>query len=110
MYGLTLLPNNDLGTFVMIDDASTVIMDVAVEGTVSSLKAGGVKVLGIQSSMKKPIVLATGGSTDGLIVVVSGGGLVVLFVASFLQAKRVVTRKKGKNSRRRLRLMCNFVC
>jgi hypothetical protein len=56
----------------MMEVASIVTLVFAAVGMLPPIKAGAVKVRGCQSSKKKPIVGATGGSTPGTIVVSPG--------------------------------------
>ena len=72
--------------------ASMVMVDDTDAGMAVSVNDGAVKVFGCQSSIKKPIVPATGGSTGGTITTVStpgggGGGAGSSFVP-FLQLSR----------------------
>jgi hypothetical protein len=67
----------DFGILVITLDASIVTNTEAFsEAFGTSLYEGTVKFFGVQSSRKKPMVLAMAGSTGGLyVVVVSVGGL-----------------------------------
>jgi hypothetical protein len=94
-----LLPAIDLGIFVITILLSMVTVEVTPVGKDAGVdEEGTVKSLGSQSSIKKPIVGASVGSTWGLTVVVSigvgggGGGAAVLF---FSQDEKETTTKKA---------------
>ena len=94
-----LLPAIDLGIFVTTILLSMVTVEVTPVGKDAGVdEEGTVKSFGSQSSIKKPIVGASVGSTCGLTVVVSigvggiGGGAGVLF---FSQEEKVATIKKA---------------
>jgi hypothetical protein len=94
-----LLPAIDLGIFVTTILLSMVTVEVTPVGKDAGVdEEGTVKSLGSQSSIKKPIVGASVGSTWGLTVVVSigvgggGGGAAVLF---FSQDEKETTTKKA---------------
>jgi hypothetical protein len=93
-----LLPANDLGIFVTTILLSIFTVEVTPVGKDAGVDVEGtVKSFGSQSSIKKPIVGASVGSTCGLTVVVSigvggtGGGAGVLF---FSQEEKTTTIKK----------------
>ena len=92
-----MLPANDLGILVTTLLLSTVTVDVTPVGNGADVDEEGiVKFFGSQSSIKKPIVDASVGSTCGLTVVVSvgfgGGGAGVFFLS---QEEKETTIKKA---------------
>jgi hypothetical protein len=92
-----LLPAIDLGIFVITLLLSTVTVEVTPVGKEARVDEEGiVKFFGSQSSIKKPIVDASVGSTCGAIVVVSigfgGGGSGEFF---FSQEEKDTTIKKA---------------
>jgi len=94
-----LLPAIDLGIFVTTILLSMVTVEVTPVGKDAGVDEEGMeKFFGSQSSIKKPIVDASVGSTCGLTVVVSigvggiGGGAGMLF---FSQEEKVATIKKA---------------
>jgi len=93
-----LLPAIDLGIFVTTILLSMVTVEVTPVGKDAGVdEEGTIKSLGSQSSIKKPIVGASVGSTCGLTVVVSiglGGG-VGAGDSFFSQEEKVATIKKA---------------
>jgi hypothetical protein len=90
---LALFPNIERGILVITAEGSIVTGKAPAAETAVSLNAGGVKVTGCQSSIKNPIVLATGGSTGGTIVSPpedGPGG-----AAFLLQLKKAITTTKA---------------
>ena len=94
-----MLPPIDLGIFVITLLLSTVTVEVTPVGKDASVDEEGiVKSFGSQSSIKKPIVDASVGSTCGAIVVVSvglGGGGDGTGVLFFSQEEKETTTKKA---------------
>ena len=94
-----LLPAIDLGIFVTTLLLSMVTVEVTPVGKDAIVNAEGiVKFFGSQSSIKKPIVDASVGSTWGTIVVVSvgiGGGGDGTGVLFFSQKEKETTIKKA---------------
>jgi len=94
-----LLPAIDLGIFVTTILLSMVTVEVTPVGKDAGVdEEGTVKSFGSQSSIKKPIVGASVGSTCGLTVVVSigvGGVGIGAGVLFFSQEEKVATIKKA---------------
>jgi hypothetical protein len=104
---LELLPKSDRGILVMMELLSTLTVYPAIDGAVVLVNdAGAVKIFGCQSSRKKPMVLANGGSIAGSITTVvstGGGGGLGLPPLDFLQATKkliaiIITALRFNNS------------